>query len=88
MNHLICIENYSYTKESTHTKATFKAITNGLLNRLAELTSVTEESAKISITERYPGLANALARAGVCIINFPTLKELCENAYEQKKNIK
>ena len=36
-------------KESTHTKAKFKVIPNGVLNRLTKLTSGTEENAKMSI---------------------------------------
>ena len=48
-------------KESTHTKATFKAIPNGVLNRLAKLTSITEEYANMSIQERYPDYSNELS---------------------------
>ena len=61
-------------KESTHTKATFKAIPNGVLNRLAKLTSITEENSIMSIKERYADPANALARAGIGMKNFPTLE--------------
>ena len=63
-------------RESTHTKATFKAIPNGVLNRLAKITSGTEENANMSKKERCPDRANALARAGIGMKNFPTLKEL------------
>ena len=70
-------------KESTQTKATFKAIPNRVLNGLAKLTSRTEENAKMSIKERYPDHANALARAGIGMKNFPTLKELWDNADER-----
>ena len=56
-------------KEITHTKATFKVIPNGVLNRLAKPTSRTEENAKMSIKERYPDHANALARAGLGMKN-------------------
>ena len=61
-------------KESTHTKATFKAIPNGVLNRLAKLTSRIEEKSSMSIRERYPDHASALARVGLGMKNFPTLK--------------
>ena len=39
-------------KESTHTKSTFKAIPNRVLNRLAKLTSRTEKNSKMTIKER------------------------------------
>ena len=42
----------------------------------------------MSIKERYPDHATALARAGLGTKNFPTLKELWENADERKKNKK
>ena len=46
----------------------------------------------MSIKERYPDHANSLARAGIGTKNFPTLKELWENADERekkkKKNVK
>ena len=67
-------------KESTHTKATFEAIPNGVLNILAKITSRTEENAKMSIKERCPDHDNSLARVGIGMKNFPTLKELWENA--------
>ena len=63
-------------KESTHTKATFKAILNWVRKRLAKLTSRTEENAKISINKHYPDHTNALARAGLNMKIFSTLKEL------------
>ena len=52
-------------KESTHTKFTFKAILNGVLNILAKLTSRTEKNAKMNIKERYFEHVNALSRAGL-----------------------
>ena len=75
-------------KKSTHTKATFKAIPNGVLNRLAKINSITEENVKMSIKEYYPDHANTLARVGLGMKNFPTLKELWDNAEERKKNKK
>ena len=35
-------------KESTHTKSTFKAIPNGVLNRLEKITSIKDENVRIS----------------------------------------
>ena len=55
---------------------------------MAKLTSGTEENAKMSIKERYPDHANSLARAGIGMKNFPTLKELWENADEREKKKK
>ena len=52
-------------KESTRTKAKFKAIPNRVLNRLEKIAPITEENAKTIIKERYPDHANALARAGL-----------------------
>ena len=75
-------------KGSTLTKATFKSIPNRVLNRLPKLTSRTEKIAKIIIKERYLEHANALSRAGLGMKNFPTLKELWENADEREKNEK
>ena len=46
----------------------------------------------MSIKERYPDHDNALTRAGIGMKNFPTLKELWDNADERekkkKKNVK
>ena len=61
-------------KQSTHKKATFQEIPNGVLNSLTRLTSRTEEKSNISIKERYPDHANAPAIAGLGMKNFPTLK--------------
>ena len=53
---------------------------------MAKLISRTEGKAKISIKERYPDQDNALARSGLSMKNFRTLKELWENADEREKN--
>ena len=42
----------------------------------------------MSIKERYPDHANALARAGLGLKNFSTLKELWDNVDEREKNKK
>ena len=55
---------------------------------MAKLTSRTEKNAKMSIKERYFEQANALSRAGLGMKNFPTLKELWENADEREKKKK
>ena len=72
-------------KESTHTKATFKLIPDGVLDRLANITSIIEDNSKMSIKEQYPDHANALARGGLDMKNFPTLKELWEMQMSGRK---
>ena len=42
----------------------------------------------MSIKESYPDHANALARAGLGMKNFPTLKELWDNADDQENKKK
>ena len=42
----------------------------------------------MSIKERYPDHAIALARSGLGMKNFPTLKKLWENADEREKKKK
>ena len=42
----------------------------------------------MSINECYPDHANALARAGLSMKNFPTLTELWDNADQQDKKKK
>ena len=61
-------------KESTDMKDTFKEIPKGVLNRLEKTTSRKEDNARISIDERYPGHTRSLAKAGLNIRIFPTLK--------------
>ena len=52
-----------HNKESTHMKATFEVIPNGVLNKLAKLTSRIEENTKMNIRERYPDHNNESSRA-------------------------
>ena len=52
---------------------------------MVKLTSRTKENAKTSINEQYPGQNNTQARAGLGMKNFPTLKELWDNADEREK---
>ena len=42
----------------------------------------------MSKKERYPDHSNSLARAGLGMKNFPTLKEFWENVDEREKNKK
>ena len=55
-------------KGSTHTKACFKAIPNGVLSRLAKLTSATEISKEKKLDELYPDHAEALRKADLAPI--------------------
>ena len=67
-------------------KATFKAILNGVLNRLAKFTSITEYNAKMSVNELYTDHTNSLALTRINKKTFQNMKELWENADEQEKN--
>ena len=75
-------------KESTHTKATFKLIPDGVLDRLANITSIIEDNSKMSIKEQYPDHNNTLARVGLGMKIFPTLKKLWDNADKREKKKK
>jgi hypothetical protein len=70
-------------KGSTHTKACFKAIPNGVLGRLAKLTSATEISKEKKLDELYPDHAEALRKADLAPKTFPTLKETLNKISEQ-----
>ena len=43
-----------YVIESTHTKATFREIPKGVLNKLEKLTPITEDNFKIRVNENFP----------------------------------
>ena len=59
---------------SAHTKATFKSIPNGVIKRLATLTSLTPENKNKTIKELYPAHTKALELAGLTTPeNYPTL---------------
>ena len=44
-----------------------------------------EDNSKNSINEWYPGHPMALAKSGIIMKNFPTLKDLWENLDELNK---
>ena len=69
-------------------KDTFKVIPKGVLKILYKPTQRTEDNPKVSIKEHYPDHANTLARSGIGMKNFPTLKELWENEDEREKKKK
>jgi len=58
---------------STHTKAVFHAIPNGVIGRLAKLTSCTEDTKSKRIDELYPDHAKALNNARLAPEQYPTL---------------
>ena len=64
---------------SAHTKATFKAIPNGVLRRLTLLTSVNEDNKDTTLDELYPKHIEALEKAGLPLPTvYPTLNEAVE----------
>ena len=65
-------------QSSTHQNCTFKAITGGVVKRLASLTSLTPENENKTIDELYPGHAKALKSANLAPKQYPTLKEATE----------
>ena len=67
-------------KGSTHTNATFKAIPNGVLKRLANLTSANPETENKRLNELYPQHALALEKAQLTSASSenPTLKDSLE----------
>ena len=60
---------------STHTRATFAAIPQGVLGRLAKLTTPTQESKNRRLDKLYPEHAKALRRAGLAPRRFPRLND-------------
>ena len=62
-------------KGSTHTGATFKAIPNWVYQRLAKLTTMTEENENLTSKKSYPTHFKALEHAGLVKGKIPTLKE-------------
>ena len=53
-----------------------------------KLASGTEESANMIIKECYPDHTNTLARSGLSMKTFPTLKEFWDNADDRDKKRK
>ena len=60
-------------KEITHTPSTFHAITSGVLNHLAKLTSRKPYIHSEGVDKIYPDHANVLRKAGLAPYNFPTM---------------
>ena len=63
-------------KESTHTPGTLCAISSGVFNRLAKLTSRKPSIRAAAVESIYPANANALRKAGLAPSVFPTMGEL------------
>ena len=63
-------------KESTHTPGTLRAISSGVLDRLAKLTSRKPSLHSEGVDTVYPDHANALHKAGLAPPNFPTMVDL------------
>ena len=61
--------------DSTHTFSCFKAIPNGVYNRLAKLTTMTEDNANMTLKAIYPHHFKSLELAKLVTGNIPTLKE-------------
>ncbi len=73
-------------KGSTHTNACFKAIPSGVFNRLAKLTTVTEENKNKRLDELYPKHTTILTNAGlVTNKQIPTLTEEITKSNNRKK---
>jgi hypothetical protein len=72
---------------SEHPQACYKAIPNGVNQRLAKLTTRTPENETITIDELYGEHAKAFEQAGYSV-KFPTLGEACDDrarTLEKKK---
>ena len=65
-------------QSSTHQNCTFRAITGGVIKRLAQLTSLTPENENKTIDELYPDHAQALKSANLAPKQYLTLKESTE----------
>lgn len=72
-------------KGSTHTEGCFKAIPNGVLKRLASLTTRTVESELQRMDELYPLHAKALRAAKLAPVEFPTLGVVLDDIADQTK---
>ena len=72
-------------KGSAHTPATIAAIPNGVIKRLARLTSKIEENKNKTIDELYPEHSKVLKNAKL-IDKFPKFKEIWENEDDIKNN--
>jgi len=81
-------------KGSTHTGDVFKAIPQGVYQRLAKLTTITEENKNLTLKEIYPKHFKALEHAGLVKGKIPTLQdeklksELLRKMSDEKKEAK
>ena len=64
-----------FGKESTHTPGTLRAITSGVLNRLAKITLQKTSFHYEGLDKIYPDHANALREAGLATTIFPEMGE-------------
>ena len=60
-------------KESTHASGTLHVIPSGVLNRLSKLTPRKTSIHSKGVDKIYPDHANALCKAGLTPLNFPTM---------------
>ena len=63
------------TQGSMHTKACYRAIPEGVYNRLGKLTTLTEENKHQPVSNVYPTHYNKLQQAGIISGNPPTMLE-------------
>ena len=70
---------------SSHTTSVFKVIPDGVLARLAKLTTVTEGNKDKKLDELYPQHAKALKIAALAPPSFPTLSEALKNQESTKE---
>ena len=72
-------------KGSAHTPACFKAIVSRVFNRLAKLTSKTDETRGKKINQLYPKHIKALKQADPKTEEYKTLEELHEEREQKEK---
>ena len=68
------------TEGSMHTKPCYKAIPEGVYNRLGKLTTLTEENKDKPISDIYPIHHNKLQQAGIVKGQAPTMAQINELA--------
>ena len=70
---------------STHHPAVFKSMTMGVFERLTKLTSMNEETEKMTIDELCPSHAEALKTAKLAPETHPTLQTTHDKENNKKK---
>ena len=70
-------------KESTHTPGTLRAIPSRVLNSMAELTSRNPSIHAGAVDNIYPAHVNALRKADLAPLVFPTMRDLWRNQNEK-----